>query len=216
MSHKSCFYKQSILTCCDTHYQTVASVLHWLRSNLEYENLDRRQMKWSNTFSVIDRLTKGVGQNDLSMGKNWHKELLIEKRERDRGQWVWLWDLSEVINTGVLHGGVFPLCVYTVRQSKDQPLCSCTGAVSQRRAALQEVSHTHTHTYTSRYALPNWLSIFKNIIFKIFYYRNPLASMGCCCISYISISIKLCWPCYQFLALSHVSMVIFNVQCFWE
>lgn len=64
---------------------------------------------------------------------------------------MWLWDLTKVINTGVLHEGAIPLlCLYSQTQSKDQPLYRRTGAVSQRRATLQGVArhlaHKHMHT----------------------------------------------------------------------
>ena len=109
------------------------------------------RIKWGDTFRLIDSLTKAMGQSDLSMGKNQHKELLIGRGERGTGQWQRLWDLAQVINTGVLHEGAIPLCVYTVRHSAKISYCTAALVLSvnagQHSRGWPGISHTDTHTH---------------------------------------------------------------------
>lgn len=71
---------------------------------------------------------------------------------------MWLWDLAKVINTGVLHEGVIPLCVYTVRHRAKISYCTaalvlsvnagqhCRGWPGISNTQPQPQPHTHTHT----------------------------------------------------------------------
>lgn len=65
---------------------------------------------------------------------------------------MWLWDLTKVINTGVLHEGAIPLCVYTVRHRAK--INHCTGALVLSVSAGRHcrgwpgISHTHQHMHT--------------------------------------------------------------------
>lgn len=71
-----------------------------------------------------------------------------------RGQWVRLWDLAEVINTGVLHERAILLAVYTVRHRAkisyctDGPLLSVNAGRHSGTWPGSLRTHWDTHTST--------------------------------------------------------------------
>lgn len=65
---------------------------------------------------------------------------------------MWLWDLAEVINTGVLHEGAIPLCVYTVRHRAKISYCTAALVLSfnagRHCRGWPGISHKNRHTHT--------------------------------------------------------------------